>query len=312
MMAHILTKWERLRIKELRMLLDANERIPDAFPTEDRMALVPPIVMLLRIAERVIHTNHTSCFEGCDTLNSEQPAQTEYHRAADRTCEKAQHGERGGYLHAADDDSPYDVDGCSYCGRCHHAIDARGMCSARQPAQEADPDPDEVRRVLGPEVMFATADELRILRRVARAWLKSPEQQPAPANPLSSFDARDWGREFCRIADGLGHKGIDEGWMISWFANALMRGWDEHASRYPEQQPAPTIAQVAEACGKGDGDVLSLWKSGLTWYAHQKGIDKTCSGDTPEAALRALYDDAVKKLQAQRDEAAAKLERLKA
>ena len=25
----------------------------------------------------------------------------------------------GGYLHAMNDDSPYDVDGVSYCGRCH-------------------------------------------------------------------------------------------------------------------------------------------------------------------------------------------------
>ncbi len=36
-----------------------------------------------------------------------------------RTCPKAAHGEQGGYLHAADDDPPYDVDGVTYCGRCH-------------------------------------------------------------------------------------------------------------------------------------------------------------------------------------------------
>jgi len=35
-----------------------------------------------------------------------------------RDCPKAAHlGE--GYLHAADDDGPYDVDGVAYCGRCH-------------------------------------------------------------------------------------------------------------------------------------------------------------------------------------------------
>lgn len=35
-------------------------------------------------------------------------------------CPKAEH-ERygGGYLHGPDDDSPYDVDGVLYCGRCH-------------------------------------------------------------------------------------------------------------------------------------------------------------------------------------------------
>ena len=35
-----------------------------------------------------------------------------------RDCPKTQHlGE--GYLHASDDDRPYDVDGVVYCGRCH-------------------------------------------------------------------------------------------------------------------------------------------------------------------------------------------------
>lgn len=35
-----------------------------------------------------------------------------------KDCPKAMHlGE--GYLHAADDDQPYDVDGVMYCGRCH-------------------------------------------------------------------------------------------------------------------------------------------------------------------------------------------------
>ena len=37
-----------------------------------------------------------------------------------RTCPKAPHDSgRHGYLHAPDDDHPYDVDGVAYCGRCH-------------------------------------------------------------------------------------------------------------------------------------------------------------------------------------------------
>lgn len=51
-----------------------------------------------------------------------------------------------------------------------------------------------------------------------------------PDWPLPSFDARDWAEAFCKIAKGLGHD-IDEGWMVTWFANALMRGFDEHAAR---------------------------------------------------------------------------------
>lgn len=37
------------------------------------------------------------------------------------TCEKVAHT-RDGHLHAEDDDTPYDVDGVSYCGRCHRSL----------------------------------------------------------------------------------------------------------------------------------------------------------------------------------------------
>lgn len=60
-----------------------------------------------------------------------------------------------------------------------------------------------------------------------------------PNGVPQSFDSRDWAREFCRIADTLGHKGIDEAWMQTWFANALMRGWDEHAKNGRSME-APT------------------------------------------------------------------------
>lgn len=37
-------------------------------------------------------------------------------------CEKIQHDPDVGYLHDRDDDTPYDVDGVMYCGRCHRFI----------------------------------------------------------------------------------------------------------------------------------------------------------------------------------------------
>jgi hypothetical protein len=54
-----------------------------------------------------------------------------------------------------------------------------------------------------------------------------------PDWPLPSFDAQDWAAAFCKVANAHGFRDakgepIDEGWMISWFANALMRGYDEH------------------------------------------------------------------------------------
>jgi hypothetical protein len=70
-----------------------------------------------------------------------------------------------------------------------------------------------------------------------------------PDWPLPSFDARDWAAAFCKIATNLGYKDaegnpIDEGWMTSWFANALMRGYD-HCSA--EDRPlVRALEQIAE------------------------------------------------------------------
>lgn len=68
---------------------------------------------------------------------------------------------------------------------------------------------------------------------------KDPKTRPDW--PLPSFDATDWAAAFCKIAnEDLGYrdpegKPIDEGWMIGWFANALMRGYDERTARGTDQ-----------------------------------------------------------------------------
>ena len=61
-----------------------------------------------------------------------------------------------------------------------------------------------------------------------------------PDWPLPSFDAKDWAQAFCRRFMVMNRAGYDtgpvdddEGLMITWFAGALMRGFDEHASRVP-------------------------------------------------------------------------------
>jgi hypothetical protein len=51
----------------------------------------------------------------------------------------------------------------------------------------------------------------------------SPEERPDW--PLPSFDARDWAKAFCKLHGG------DEELMLAWFANALMRGYDEAGKR---------------------------------------------------------------------------------
>lgn len=61
--------------------------------------------------------------------------------------------------------------------------------------------------------------------------------------PLPSFDAVDWAKAFCKIANGFGYKDdkgepIPEDWMVGWFANALMRGFDEREARIPQRYDA--------------------------------------------------------------------------
>ena len=46
-----------------------------------------------------------------------------------------------------------------------------------------------------------------------------------PDLPLPSFDARDWAEAFCKR-----NPSIDYGLMLAWFANALMRGYDQRMS----------------------------------------------------------------------------------
>ena len=45
--------------------------------------------------------------------------------------------------------------------------------------------------------------------------------------PLPSFDARDWAEAFCKSYEASDDKTISVDWMTTWFANALMRGYDE-------------------------------------------------------------------------------------
>lgn len=39
------------------------------------------------------------------------------------SCEKVPHTFKTGYSHSDDDDTPYDVGGILYCGRCHIFLD---------------------------------------------------------------------------------------------------------------------------------------------------------------------------------------------
>jgi hypothetical protein len=50
-----------------------------------------------------------------------------------------------------------------------------------------------------------------------------------------SFDAWDWARDFCETVDKNPTIPHDVETMMSWFANALMRGWDEKSWRQAKE-----------------------------------------------------------------------------
>jgi hypothetical protein len=52
---------------------------------------------------------------------------------------------------------------------------------------------------------------------------------------LKSFDAWDWARDFCEIVRNHPNVPYDEETMMGWFANALMRGWDEKSWRQDKE-----------------------------------------------------------------------------
>lgn len=53
-------------------------------------------------------------------------------------------------------------------------------------------------------------------------------EEPDPTWPYPSFDARDWAKAFIKAATEHGWLDqIDEEIMTTWFAGALMRGYDE-------------------------------------------------------------------------------------
>lgn len=69
-------------------------------------------------------------------------------------------------------------------------------------------------------------------------FFRWPIQKPAPPapvseppiDPLQTLDAQLWAKEFMRIWSGRWAE-VDEGLMIAWFANAIMRGFDEASNR---------------------------------------------------------------------------------
>lgn len=174
--------------------------------------------------------------------------------------------------------------------------------------------------------------QLMTERDAYKRWLEEAEakiaslreQQPAKPTPHSdesidcreSFDARDWARHFRATACRLGFSDMDEEWLHVWFANAIMRGWDEHAKHQPAE-PALSIEQVIAACMAAKEataapavSCLSITKpDGINWRVECE-FQRAETSSSPEAAIQALGKDAIAKLRERHAADAAKLKEL--
>ncbi len=76
--------------------------------------------------------------------------------------------------------------------------------------------------------MQSTDDAPDGMAAYARA-INNPNRDD-PNWPLPSFDAKDWADAFHALFPDS-----DRDLMHTWFANALMRGYDEHARTHPDR-----------------------------------------------------------------------------
>jgi hypothetical protein len=72
-------------------------------------------------------------------------------------------------------------------------------------------------------------------------------------------DASKWAAEFCKIARDHGHD-LDEGWMITWFANAIEHSYQVRMRR-AEPRPKPTIAELEEILNSEVSTPMEVYRS---------------------------------------------------
>lgn len=101
-----------------------------------------------------------------------------------------------------------------------------------------------------------------------------------PDWPWPSFSAMDWAKAFCKVATALGYADarglpLDEAWVIGWFANALMRGYDQRTREIPSiiESQAAEIARLRETLAPFERVDQSDWDRllhALGWSGHDR------------------------------------------
>jgi len=69
--------------------------------------------------------------------------------------------------------------------------------------------------------------------------------KPNSGHLHSEFDARVWASEFVRIWNEIGRPDPDVDWMHTWFANAIMTGYDHRARQEKENGRANAVPSEA-------------------------------------------------------------------
>jgi len=81
---------------------------------------------------------------------------------------------------------------------------------------------------------------------------------PDSDNVIGSFDAQHWAAAFLDTLRKNPDIIIDHELMHVWFANALMRGYDEHAGMQQRKRPRPTIEELEKILSEPDKEIVVL------------------------------------------------------
>lgn len=76
-----------------------------------------------------------------------------------------------------------------------------------------------------------------------------PTKGDLEINLHNTMDARIWADEFNRVLVSKGEQPYDPGWLIGWFANAIMCGYD-HAKKKDAETRAEAV-KIVEAMEDG-------------------------------------------------------------
>jgi hypothetical protein len=108
-----------------------------------------------------------------------------------------------------------------------------------------------------------------------------------PDWPLPSFDAQDWARAFCDVCIEKGFRPTeDDDWVTGWFANALMRGYDQKAAEIAKDSTSHTPARLIAAAP----DLLAAVKSAVDTIEiyHRRNNPHWDGHATPESVIGTL------------------------